>query len=99
MSTLADEPIETPLLLVVEDTPLIALVVEEALSDAGFQVLIAEDGLDAIKQIEAANRRRDNRYQAWAGSRWLGCCQPCQTTRSRPAGYILERRRRRRLVA
>lgn len=43
---------EKPLLLLVEDEPLLALPLETELADAGFEVVLASSGTDAISQIE-----------------------------------------------
>lgn len=40
--------------LVVDDDPLVRLVVEEALTRAGFGVALAEDGMAAMRQLEVA---------------------------------------------
>jgi DNA-binding response OmpR family regulator len=43
---------EKPLLLLVEDEALLALPLETELADAGFEVVLASSGEDAISQIE-----------------------------------------------
>jgi DNA-binding response OmpR family regulator len=40
------------LLLLVEDEPLIAAILEEALIDVGFELLVATDGARAIRNLE-----------------------------------------------
>jgi CheY-like chemotaxis protein len=42
------EPSEAPLLLLVEDDPLVSLAVEEFLSAAGFRIVAASSGQEAI---------------------------------------------------
>lgn len=44
-------------LLLVEDEAILHLVLEEALSEAGFEVLIAATGTEAIAHLEAAAER------------------------------------------
>jgi CheY-like chemotaxis protein len=46
------EPSEAPLLLLVEDDPLVSLAVEEFLSGAGFAILVASSGQEAINLLE-----------------------------------------------
>lgn len=46
------EPSEAPLLLLVEDDPLVSLAVEEFLSAAGFRTLAASSGQEAIDLLE-----------------------------------------------
>lgn len=41
------------LLLLVEDEALLHVVLEEALTDAGFQVVIASSGTEAVKELKA----------------------------------------------
>lgn len=43
----------TILLLLVDDEPLIALQLEDALSEAGFTCILARDGTAAFKEVEA----------------------------------------------
>ena len=43
---------ELPIILVVEDDPLIQSIVEETLSDGGFEIVIASSGENAIDLLE-----------------------------------------------
>lgn len=49
-----------PIILVVEDDKLLQSVVEESLSDAGFQIIIVSSGENAVELLDAS----DGRY--WA---------------------------------
>jgi CheY-like chemotaxis protein len=49
-----------PVILVVEDDPLIHAIVEESLSDGGFEVAIASSGENAVDLLAAS----DGRYRA-----------------------------------
>ena len=44
-------------ILVVEDDPLIQAVVEEALSDGGFEILISSSGANAVELLGAADAK------------------------------------------
>lgn len=44
---------DRPLLLLVEDEPLLALTMEEELVDAGFSVVVAANGTEAIRYMES----------------------------------------------
>jgi CheY-like chemotaxis protein len=46
---------DLPVVLVVEDDPLIHAIVEETLSDGGFQTVIASSGEDAVELLDASN--------------------------------------------
>jgi len=47
------EPSEAPLLLLVEDDPLVSLAIEDFLSSAGFRILAATSGKEAIDHLKA----------------------------------------------
>jgi DNA-binding response OmpR family regulator len=51
------EPTAAPAILVVEDEPLIADLVQGALEDAGFAVTMTSDDADAMAQLEADSGR------------------------------------------
>jgi DNA-binding response OmpR family regulator len=51
---------DLPMILVVEDDTLIQSVVEEALADGGYRIVIASSGENAVKLIAAA----DGKYRA-----------------------------------
>jgi DNA-binding response OmpR family regulator len=51
---------DLPIILVVEDDTLIQSVVEEALADGGYRIVIASSGENAVKLIAAA----DGKYRA-----------------------------------
>jgi len=57
------------IILVVEDDPLVQSVVEEAMSDGGFEVVIASSGEQAVSLLEAA----DGKYRALVSDINLGC--------------------------
>src|SRR6185295_5781585 len=44
-------------ILVVEDDPLVQAIVEEALSDGGFEILIASSGENAVELLGSADAR------------------------------------------
>jgi CheY-like chemotaxis protein len=44
-------------ILVVEDNPLIQSIVEEALTDGGFAIVIASSGEEAVKQLDGSERK------------------------------------------
>ena len=45
------------MILVVEDDPLIQSVVEEALTDGGFAIVIASSGEEAVKLLDGSERK------------------------------------------
>ena len=47
------DPAVTRVVLVVDDEPLVRMYAAELFEDLGYEVLEAEDGLDAISQLEA----------------------------------------------
>jgi DNA-binding response OmpR family regulator len=47
--------LELPIILVVEDDPLVQSIVEEALTDGGFDIVIASSGQDAIDLLDDQN--------------------------------------------
>jgi len=49
---------ELPPILVVEDEPLVRIIIVEALQEGGYTVLEAEDGLGAIEQIDQQEQIR-----------------------------------------
>lgn len=44
---------ERPVVLIVEDEPLIGLLVQESLEDAGYEPLVAESAVQALHELEA----------------------------------------------
>ncbi|HVV64741.1 MAG TPA: response regulator [Rhizomicrobium sp.] len=46
--------IERPVVLVVEDEPLVRMLAVEVLKDAGYQVLEASDGIEALQALDRA---------------------------------------------
>ena len=51
---------DLPVVLVVEDDPLLHAIVEETLSDGGFAIVIASSGEEAVKLLDAS----DGKYLA-----------------------------------
>jgi DNA-binding response OmpR family regulator len=51
---------DLPAILVIEDDPLIQSVVEEALTDGGFEIVTAASGENAVKLLDAS----DGKYRA-----------------------------------
>ena len=51
---------DLPVVLVVEDDPLLHAIVEETLSDGGFAIVIATSGEEAVKLLDAS----DGKYRA-----------------------------------
>jgi DNA-binding response OmpR family regulator len=51
---------DLPLILVIEDDPLIQSVVEEALTEGGFEIISAASGENAVKLLNAS----DGKYRA-----------------------------------
>jgi DNA-binding response OmpR family regulator len=52
--------------LVVEDDPFVREMAGMGLEDAGFEVIVADGGLEALKLLHAGIGR------SYAGSQWLG---------------------------
>jgi DNA-binding response OmpR family regulator len=46
---------DVPVILVIEDDQLIQGVVEEALTEGGFEIVVASSGEDAVKMLEASD--------------------------------------------
>jgi CheY-like chemotaxis protein len=51
---------DLPVILVVEDDPLVQAIIEESLSEGGFEVVIASSGEDAVELLDAS----DGKYRA-----------------------------------
>ena len=56
---------DVPVILVIEDDQLIQGVVEEALAEGGFEIVIASSGEDAVKMLDAS----DGKYRALVDGR------------------------------
>jgi hypothetical protein len=90
-----------PVILVVDDDPLLQRVAEESLGDGGFETVLAASGEKAIELLDTANGRyralvTDIKFRAWPDA-GLGCRAPCPRNRCALSGCLYERGKRRRL--
>jgi coenzyme F420-reducing hydrogenase gamma subunit len=91
---------ELPVILVVEDEELLQSIVEETLSDGGFEPVFATSGEEAVSLLKSHNGRyralvTDIQSEGQDGR--LGGCPARQRNRSRVSNRLYERGRRRRL--
>ena len=83
-------------ILVVEDDLLIQNVLTDTLHDGGYEVSMASSGKEAIKLLDAQNRKYRallTDIRSWSRpNRWLGSCKACEGAGARPARRLHDRR-------